>query len=322
MDIAIWEESKIPEIKQMYGKDLTESEFAMFLNLGKSLNANPFTREIFAVKYGNASANIFCGRDFYRRKAQEQLDYDGLQSSAVYENDNFEVENGIPKHKFGLKNRGKLIGAYAVVYRKNIKQPYFVFVDFLEYYQGYKKPDGAIKKRKDQYGNWVETKPTVWDEKGATMICKVAEAQTLRGAYQGIFKGTYDESEQWKTAEKEVNQAPVKEIEVQKPEPVQEQKQETQTVFQSGESTFEIIEPQPIIEQAKKEKKPKFTPAKILETLEAEIYTSRMSEDALLALDQLKERWEKKRDTLVQAGVFDLGLQKIKTTIKELKNES
>jgi len=68
--------------------------------------------------------------------------------------------------------------------------------------------------------------------------------------------------------------------------------------------------------------KPKFTPAKILETLEAEIYTSRMSEDALLALDQLKERWEKKRDTLVQAGVFDLGLQKIKTTIKELKNES
>jgi hypothetical protein len=144
----------------------------------------------------------------------------------------------------------------------------------------------------------------------------------LRGAYQGIFKGTYDESEQWKTAEKEVNQAPVKEIEVQKPEPVQEQKQETQTVFQSGESTFEIIEPQPIIEQAKKEKKPKFTPAKILETLEAEIYTSRMSEDALLALDQLKERWEKKRDTLVQAGVFDLGLQKIKTTIKELKNES
>jgi len=107
-----------------------------------------------------------------------------------------------------------------------------------------------------------------------------------------------------------------------KPEPVQAPKGETQTVFQSGESTFEIIDPQPIIEQPKKEKKSKFTPAKILETLEAEIYTSRMSEDALLALDQLKERWEKKRDTLVQAGVFDLGLQKIKTTIKELKNES
>ena len=30
------------------------------------------------------------------------------------------------------------------------------------------------------------------------MIKKVAEAQALRGAFQGVFKGTYDESEQWK----------------------------------------------------------------------------------------------------------------------------
>ena len=56
---------------------------------------------------------------------------------------------------------------------------------------------------------------------------------------------------------------------------MQEPKEETQTIFQSGESTFEIIDPQPSIEQPKeepkKEKKPKFTPAKILETLEAEI---------------------------------------------------
>jgi hypothetical protein len=33
------------------------------------------------------------------------------------------------------------------------------------------------------------------------MICKVAESQVLRMAYQGIFAGTYEESEKWEIAE-------------------------------------------------------------------------------------------------------------------------
>jgi hypothetical protein len=38
----------------------------------------------------------------------------------------------------------------------------------------------------------------VWKTKPATMIKKVAEAQGLRGAFQELFAGTYEESENWK----------------------------------------------------------------------------------------------------------------------------
>ena len=326
-EIQIWEDGNINEIKEAFGKNLTVPEFKLFINLGKALNANPFTREIFAVKYGNGPANIFCGRDFYRRKAQEQIDYDGLQSSAVYENDDFEVENGIPKHKFGLKNRGKLIGSYAVVYRKNIRQPYFVFVDFKEYYQGNKKPDGTVKQR-EYNGKWQDSKPTVWDEKGATMICKVAEAQCLRGAYQGVFKGTYDESEQWKTIEKEAEHVEIlKEIPKNLPK-VGETGIENglkytvnadgRKVYESGESNFEEVE-QPELEPKKTKEKKAPAPAKILELLEAEIYTSTMDEDPAKCIDELKTRWEKKRENLTKQGVYEIGLQKIKNASKGLE---
>jgi len=52
------------------------------------------------------------------------------------------------------------------------------------------------------------------------MIKKVAEAQALRGAYQGIFEGTYDESEAYDaktintTAKTELDVAKEKIIEV------------------------------------------------------------------------------------------------------------
>jgi phage recombination protein Bet len=329
MEMTIWSETKLPDIKQLYGEKLTEQEFSMFMNLGKALDANPFTREIFAVKYGNAPANIFCGRDFYRRKAQEQPDFNGLQSSPVYENDLFEVENGIPKHKYNLKSRGKLVAGYAVVYRKGIQYPYFIFAEFSEYYQGNKKPDGTIKKKKDQYGNWIDSKPTVWDEKPATMIQKVAEAQALRGAYQGIFKGTYDESEQWKIEEKVINPVPQEPEKTQAPEyKAMETKvsKDGQVVYASGSSEFSEYkeeskeEKQPEIKKETK-KKSNVSPSVILENLDKEIYSSVMQDDALDALDKLKTRWETKRDTFMKAGVFDIGLQKIKSKVKELENE-
>lgn len=174
----VWE--RIEEIRALFAPTLTEREFLFFVQLGKSLRANPFTREIWAVKYDpKQPAQIFCGRDFYRRKAQEISTYDGHVVDAVYENDQFSVENGKPKHSYNLKDRGKLIGAYCVVHRKDIRNPYFVYVSIDEYDKGFSN----------------------WKIMPATMIKKVAEAQALRGAFQGVFAGTYDESEQWSQQE-------------------------------------------------------------------------------------------------------------------------
>lgn len=178
--VEIWDNDRADKIRQLFAPNLSNDEFGLFWGLGKFLQANPFTREIWAVKYDKSKpAQVFLGRDFYRKKAQEQSDYDGHVVDAVYENDEFRVESGIPKHSYNLKERGKLFGAYCVVFKKKQGHPFMVYVELNEYHKG----------------------QSTWNEKPATMIKKVAEAQALRGAYQGLFRSTYDESEAWTEAE-------------------------------------------------------------------------------------------------------------------------
>ena len=172
--VSVWE--NLREVREQFAPLLTDKEFAFFVTLGKSLGANPFKREIWAVKYDQGkAASIFLGRDFYRMKAQEQPEYDGHVADAVYSNDKFMVENGIPKHSYSLADRGNLLGAYSVVYKKNQTHPFFTFVKLSEYDKG----------------------QALWIKMKETLIKKVAEAQGLRGAFQGVFAGTYDESEDW-----------------------------------------------------------------------------------------------------------------------------
>lgn len=180
----VWSKEKRDVIRKTFAPQLNPTEFSMFVGLGKSLGANPFTREIWAVKYGNQEAQIFLGRDFYRRKAQEQSEYNGHQVDAVYEGDEFKMVNGKPEHSYSLKDRGALLGAYCIVYSEG-REPYFVFADYAEYTTG----------------------KSTWKDKPATMIKKVAEAQALRGAFQGVFAGTYDQSEEWEDA-KEIEENP------------------------------------------------------------------------------------------------------------------
>ena len=43
---AIWQEqSKLAEVKKIYGKDLTDSEFAILVQIGQATHLNPFLRE-------------------------------------------------------------------------------------------------------------------------------------------------------------------------------------------------------------------------------------------------------------------------------------
>ena len=171
-NLELWK--KKDKIRAMFAPSLSVDEFSAFVGMGASLGANPFNREIWAVKYGNQPAQIFLGRDFYRRKAQEQADYNGHQVDAIYSNDNFKMIGGKPEHSYSLLDRGKLVGAYCIVYRGD-RNPFFVTVTMEEYTTG----------------------KSLWQKKPETMIKKVAEAQGLRGAFQGLFAGTYDASEEW-----------------------------------------------------------------------------------------------------------------------------
>lgn len=183
-DLRIWDcEKQIAEIKQIYGKNLSDTEFKTFLQIGKSTGLNPFLRELWCVKYGDNPAQIFVGRDGYRRSAQANPNYDYHHVEAVYSNDDlhYSVSTGEVSHKQDFKNRGNLIGAYCIVKKKNSSRPIYVFVELKEY----------------------DTGKSLWATKKATMIKKVAETQCLRMAFQEIFGGTYGEEEI--PQEKEIN---------------------------------------------------------------------------------------------------------------------
>lgn len=175
-----WEDKKMQaQIRESYGKGLNDGEWNMFLGLGMATKLNPFLREIWCVKYGNNAAAFFIGRDGYRRSAQAHPEYEYHFVDAVYKNDKIKMTNGELTHEYSLADRGELIGAYCIVKRKSSSKPVFNYVELKEY--------------KQTYG--------VWPTKPATMIKKVAEAQGLRGSFQELFSGTFEESENWKAPE-------------------------------------------------------------------------------------------------------------------------
>lgn len=177
--IDVWRDEKL--IREQFAPNLTPVEFKFFCGMGASLGANPFIREIWAVKYSeHKPAAIFLGRDFFRRKAQEQEDYNGHVVEAVYSNDDCIIEDGIVSHNWRPVDRGSLVGAYCRVHRRGIDKPFFVYCELSEYDKEVKTGD----------------KKNLWNTMKSTMIKKVAEAQAIRMAYQGLFKGSYSEAEQ------------------------------------------------------------------------------------------------------------------------------
>ena len=175
LELTMWEDkTQLTEIKKLFAPKLSDTEFSAFIGMGKASGLNPFLREIWSIKYDtNAPAQIFIGRDGYRKAAQKNSEYDYHQSDAVYANDNFKVIKGEIEHDYNLKNRGELLGAYCVVKRRSSTRPIYVYVDLKEY----------------------DTKRSVWKDKPATMLKKVAEVQALRAAFQEQFGGTYSEDE-------------------------------------------------------------------------------------------------------------------------------
>jgi len=164
--LMMWnDKNKLEEIRKIYAPKLNDGEFKAFVEMGIATALNPFLREIWAVKYDqNAPAQIFIGRDGYRKIISRNECFDGLITESVCANDEFNVDivKGEVKHIPRIKDRGKLIGAYCIIYMKGVRIPYYVFVPIEEYNTG----------------------RSVWKDKPHTMIKKVAECQCIRMADQ------------------------------------------------------------------------------------------------------------------------------------------
>lgn len=149
-------------IKQTVAKGTTDSELAYFLSVAKASGLNPFNKEVWCYKNKNNDLLVFTGRDGFLSKAQSNPDFNGIRSSEVKEKDEFslDIANNKINHLFGIGDRGKIIGAYAIVFRKN-GEPTIEWADFDTYNKGY----------------------NTWKTNPAEMIKKVAESHGLKKAF-------------------------------------------------------------------------------------------------------------------------------------------
>ncbi len=154
---------------------VTDQEIMMFLALCKHQRLNPFLREAYLIKYGNAPATIVVGKEAYLKRARSIQDCQGYAAGVVCK----KGDSGITRTNGICPPGHELIGGWAMVFIKGWDRPVEVEVSLNEY----------IGRTKDG------TPTTMWREKPATMIRKVALVQALREAFPFEFGGMISEEE-------------------------------------------------------------------------------------------------------------------------------
>jgi phage recombination protein Bet len=158
-ELISFTQKEIETIKRTVASDANTDELRMFLHIAKTYGLDPFNKEIFFWKI-KGKPTIMTSRDGYLKIADRHEEYNGLVSDVVRENDKFRRKAQGIDHEYGT-NRGDIIGAYALVYRKDREYPVYVFAPFQEYFAGTR----------------------VWTKYPSAMILKVAESMALKRAF-------------------------------------------------------------------------------------------------------------------------------------------
>lgn len=159
---------KVELVKRMFAKGATDDEFAVFLELAKRYNLDPFKRQIFFLpdRRQNEPGKIMVSHAGLIHIAHSSDQWAGMRTFIV-------TKNG--EERLIVDNPNDIAGAVCYVYRKDWKEPLIHAVAFREYF----------KQNNSRMGPWY-TMPQ-------TMIKKVAEAGALRRAFD--LGGLYIEEE-------------------------------------------------------------------------------------------------------------------------------
>ena len=134
--LAEYSPELLSTIKNTVAKGATNEELYMFLQIAAMYDLNPFLKEIWFTKMKDDVA-IMTSRDGYAKIAKRNPNFKKCQSMAVFENDVFKTHLemgdvvGIT-HEFGQNDRGKLVGAYAILITYSDEKLYS-YVDYREY---------------------------------------------------------------------------------------------------------------------------------------------------------------------------------------------
>jgi phage recombination protein Bet len=150
-------------IKNTVAKGTTDTELAYFLNVARSVELSPFNKEIWCYKDNKGNVLVFAGRDGFLKRAQQSHVWNGMTSFEVCANDFFEmnIATATVTHKPAFKDRGAIIGAYAIVKPKGCEYATVEWADIAVY----------------------DKKQFTWNTHKAEMIKKVAEIHALKKAF-------------------------------------------------------------------------------------------------------------------------------------------
>lgn len=164
---------EIQIIKATVAKGATDLELGYFLNVAKSVELNPFNKEIWFYKDNKFNVIVVAGRDGFLTIAQRDKRWNGMTSAVVYENDEFstDIDTGQIKINHKIKGfvRGNILGAYAITKPRGCEFATVEIVDFNIYKKEYYK-DGKLIK-------------SFWQNYPEDMIKKVAETKVLKKAF-------------------------------------------------------------------------------------------------------------------------------------------
>lgn len=165
-----------PSIVQEYilgsnsGK-ITLPEFKFFCEMAKSRGLNPFTREIFAIKYGNSPATIVVSKQAILKRATMHPKFNGLLSGIFVKTSDGKIE----KRDGGiLLDDELLVGSWCEVFRKDWDKPMYCSCSMNE-----------IKQEKNQS----------WQKMPVTMAIKTATVRACRDAFPEDLGGLYEKDE-------------------------------------------------------------------------------------------------------------------------------
>jgi recombination protein RecT len=179
--VGNWSVEDIQTMKETLAAGTTDAQFQLFLRTAHASGLNPFLNHIYAIVYqGKMSLQI--GIEGVAYLAKQHEGYSGYDAQVVCENDAFKAKKStvynektgeredewtIVEHEIGFP-RGKIIGAYAIAYRKGFP-PFTVLMDWSEVEHFLNSP--------------IPNQKTMWTKYTADMFKKHVAKRALKGQF-------------------------------------------------------------------------------------------------------------------------------------------
>lgn len=190
--------SYLTDLQQLDGNTLRDfvdphhkaspQELQALLAIVKNRNLNPFTKEVYFIKYGSAPAQIVVSKEAIMKRAEENPNFDGFEAGIV-----IETKEGAIERLTGTiaPKSAKLRGGWCKVYRKDRSHAIEADAEFACY----------------------DTGKNLWAKMPALMIRKVAIVSAFREAFSESVGGLYTADEMQQETQAEVRKRRMREAE-------------------------------------------------------------------------------------------------------------